>query len=221
MLWFSRVYREDLDEQIKNKSEEEIGYYNRNQDKTLSEMQEDYFESKGYITIYVCWTGSYPKLCQGCWRLIVNGKDYSYLIKDKKSMNTQGGYDHWVIDNYGLEDWKIVNNGLPAEYWIKDNLNWLKQITQDLKQNIKELQRKEEIDESDYIHIVDYTEQNDLDAPEIEFVDSDDLDLDMEFTHTEDPIKNKINEYCIWEVIFICVQQCDFREKSCGGCLDR
>ena len=42
------------------------------------------------------WSGSYPNLCSGEWRLVIDGKDVSDEIPDdlrKSEMNTYGSYE--------------------------------------------------------------------------------------------------------------------------------
>lgn len=76
------------------------------------------------------WTGSYPSLCFGVWRLYIDGKDKSDLIPEKlrrHPMDTAGMYQTWY-----LEDWEVVfenyEDGLECDDWIKENDFWISKI---------------------------------------------------------------------------------------------
>lgn len=69
------------------------------------------------------WTGSYPCLCSGEWRLTIGGVDWSNAIPiDKRysHMNTAGIYQSWHF-----EDWAEVfddyEDGLEFDEWIAEN----------------------------------------------------------------------------------------------------
>lgn len=79
------------------------------------------------------WTGSYPCLCSGTWILKVNGIDVSDVIPENKrhnDMDTYGWYEEWHF-----EDWEEVftsyESGLEEDDWIKENLEWLSEISND------------------------------------------------------------------------------------------
>ena len=66
------------------------------------------------------WTGEYPCLCCGEWRLTIGGVDWSNAIPiDKRysHMNTAGTYQEWHF-----EDWQEVfedyEDGLEFDEWI-------------------------------------------------------------------------------------------------------
>lgn len=76
------------------------------------------------------WTGSFPTLCLGVWKLYVDGKDKSNLIpRDLRDypMNTAGTYQTWHF-----EDWEEVfedcKDGLECDDWIKENDSWISKI---------------------------------------------------------------------------------------------
>lgn len=69
------------------------------------------------------WTGEYPCLCCGEWRLTIGGVDWSNAIPiDKRysHMNTAGTYQEWHF-----EDWQEVfedyEDGLEFDEWIAEN----------------------------------------------------------------------------------------------------
>lgn len=69
------------------------------------------------------WTGEYPCLCCGEWRLTIGGVDWSNAIPiDKRysHMNTVGTYQEWHF-----EDWQEVfedyEDGLEFDEWIAEN----------------------------------------------------------------------------------------------------
>ena len=71
----------------------------------------------------VIWTGSYPCLCSGEWRITINGIDWSNAIPvDKRyaPMDTAGTYQEWHF-----EDWEEVfedyEDGLEFDEWIAEN----------------------------------------------------------------------------------------------------
>jgi hypothetical protein len=80
------------------------------------------------------WSGSYPCLCYGKWKLVVNGVDVSNKIPKElreDSMNTYGTYQSWHFnEDYG-EEFEDYDDGLDCEDWIKENKEWLNEITTD------------------------------------------------------------------------------------------
>lgn len=82
--------------------------------------------------LFVQWTGFFPNLCRGEWKLFINQEDLSHLIPEEKrtkSMHIEGAsYLDFDID---LDDdeldalYKKYENGLTCEEWIEDNKDWL------------------------------------------------------------------------------------------------
>lgn len=80
------------------------------------------------------WTGSFPNLCIGEWKLIIDGNDLSDKIPEKirsDHMWTYGTYDTWHFDNNWNEVWETYTDGLPEEEWLEKNESWLSAITTD------------------------------------------------------------------------------------------
>lgn len=79
------------------------------------------------------WSGSYPCLCFGEWTLKVDGKNVSKKIPDdlrESSMNTYGTYQSWHFEDW-MEVFEDYEDGLDCEEWIKENDEWLSEITTD------------------------------------------------------------------------------------------
>ena len=80
------------------------------------------------------WSGGYPSLCCGSWKLIVNGKDVSKCIPRRsrnEPMYTYGKYQIWDFDDDYCEYFESYYNGLTENEWIKKNNYWLERITND------------------------------------------------------------------------------------------
>ena len=72
------------------------------------------------------WTGSYPCLCDGEWKLYINEIDYTNSIpidKQSEPMNTYGTYEEWHFEDW-LEVFEDYVDGLSFEDWIKEN-SWV------------------------------------------------------------------------------------------------
>ena len=80
------------------------------------------------------WSGSYPCLCSGEWTLFIDGKDMSDKIPKElrnESMNTNGVYSSWHFESDWEIEWNDYEEGLECEEWIKENKEWLDNITTD------------------------------------------------------------------------------------------
>lgn len=76
----------------------------------------------------VKWTGSYPCLCCGEWRILKNGIDVSQVIpNDITEMNTYGIYQSWHFDDNWIEVFEDYEDGLECDDWIKANA-WIDKI---------------------------------------------------------------------------------------------
>lgn len=74
--------------------------------------------------IEAIWTGGYPNLCSGEWKLIINGVDYTSAIPEEKRtqpMDTLGEYQRWSFDEDWSEDWEYYEDGLGFADWVKEN----------------------------------------------------------------------------------------------------
>lgn len=70
------------------------------------------------------WTGCFPTLCYGEWKLTVDGVDYSHLIPEDKRhspMETYGVYQSWHFENWS-EVFESYEDGLGFEDWLDENL---------------------------------------------------------------------------------------------------
>ena len=72
------------------------------------------------------WTGKWPCLCHGEWRIKVDGVDYSWVIPEDlrdRPMNTCGTYQAWHFENWN-DVWESYESGLECEDWIAKN-SWV------------------------------------------------------------------------------------------------
>ena len=80
------------------------------------------------------WTGKWPNLCCGQWKLYMDGKDISNKIPDNlktSEMNTYNIYKYWSFTRDWDEDYVTYANGLQKDEWIKENKEWLDTISTD------------------------------------------------------------------------------------------
>ena len=79
--------------------------------------------------ITVEWTGEWPNLCRGNWRIFKNNKNVSEYIPEElkiQPMETRKTYSFWSFDdNYSVE-WEDQIQGLSEKEWIKKNNFWIK-----------------------------------------------------------------------------------------------
>lgn len=98
------------------------------------------------------WTGHFPNLCRGKWKIKKDGCDLSrYIPKDlhDSPMNTEGSYERWHFTD-GWEDvWENYSDGLPFEDWIEENKKWVSKIAENPKE---QSQLYEAIREKDWRH---------------------------------------------------------------------
>lgn len=83
------------------------------------------------MSVKAYWSGRYPCLCYGTWRLIVDGEDVSDMIPEDlrdKPMNTFGTYSTWYFNDW-VEEFDSYEDGLTCEDWIRENDYWLSDIT--------------------------------------------------------------------------------------------
>lgn len=79
--------------------------------------------------LYVQWTGFFPNLCYGKWKLFINGEDCSEMIPEDRrnhSMYIEGAsvFDFDLLDD-GDALYEKYKDGLSCEAWIEDNREWL------------------------------------------------------------------------------------------------
>ena len=71
-------------------------------------------------TITVCWTGSWPSLCCGEWKIIINGIVLTGI--ENSSFGTEGDYDSWYFDENWSEVFETYFVGKPfSEEWLNTN----------------------------------------------------------------------------------------------------
>ena len=86
------------------------------------------------------WTGSFPSLCSGVWKLWVDGVNVSDKFPENlrnDEMNTYGTYYTWSFGNNWDEEWDMYEDGLEQDSWIKENNYWLSTITKDYEVKIQ------------------------------------------------------------------------------------
>lgn len=91
------------------------------------------------------WTGRYPSLCCGEWKLYRRVKyldeytkmfyheyeDISHMIPEDikhEPMYTLGVYEEWYFDNNNRETFGKYENGCDFEEWCKENESWIHNI---------------------------------------------------------------------------------------------
>lgn len=87
------------------------------------------------------WTGSYPSLCVGKWKLyrkyediLEDGSkdegydDISNLIPEElrhEPMDTLGVYSSWYFDSDYIEQFNDYTDGMNFKEWCKENESWI------------------------------------------------------------------------------------------------
>ena len=69
------------------------------------------------------WTGQYPCLCSGEWKLFIGDQDYSHMVPEDKRrshMNTAGVYSDWHFENW-TQVFEDYEDGLEFEEWLVEN----------------------------------------------------------------------------------------------------
>lgn len=99
---------------------------------SLEHFINDSNENNGW---YASWSGSYPCLCFGEWTLYHNGEKIDVEIPfQNEPANTYNKYAQWHFGEDYIENEKYYEDGLDEEEWIKENIEYLKQVTDDNKQ---------------------------------------------------------------------------------------
>ena len=77
------------------------------------------------------WTGKYPCLCYGEWKLYRDGVQLKLPEKiRKKHMNTLNVYNDWHFNADYDVHWETYMDGLDYEDWICANKDWLQYISE-------------------------------------------------------------------------------------------
>ena len=79
--------------------------------------------------IKVEWTGSWPCLCHGEWKLTIDGEDWSWIIPfPNEDANTYGTYSSWQFDENYLKEWDSYEDGLNCSEWLSANAVWIAKL---------------------------------------------------------------------------------------------
>ena len=77
---------------------------------------------------YAEWTGEYPNLCHGEWRLYRNEKELNVEIPFQGSpADTFGVYSEWWFENWS-EVFGDYEDGLSCKEWCEEYQEWLSKI---------------------------------------------------------------------------------------------
>lgn len=88
---------------------------------------------------YAYWSGSWPCLCYGEWTLYHNGEKIDVEIPFQgEPADTYGSYSQWSFggESGWDEEWEFYEDGLGEEAWIEENIEYLKQVTDDDEQYV-------------------------------------------------------------------------------------
>ena len=83
------------------------------------------------------WSGQRPALCSGEWLLLKDNVEMSFLIPEEirqVSMDTYNVYEKWNIGEDLSIYYTKYTDGLTCDDWIKKNLYWLENITNNRKE---------------------------------------------------------------------------------------
>ena len=79
--------------------------------------------------IKVEWTGGYPCLCCGEWKLIIDGKDMSLTIPfQNEDAGTYGEYSWWQFNKNYDEEWNSYEDGLNCSEWLSALAAWITEL---------------------------------------------------------------------------------------------
>ena len=71
------------------------------------------------------WSGSYPTLCYGSWKLTYNGVEVELPEEMKSSsMGTIGIYSSWHFEGWS-EVFEDYSDGLNESSWIEKHRSWV------------------------------------------------------------------------------------------------
>lgn len=91
----------------------------------------------------VTWSGRWPNLCSGEWRIMVDDVDYSSIIpEDQRTspMGTYKTYTYWHFSEDWEDIWADLTSGLKFPDWVKENpwVNKIPALAQDIYNAIQE-----------------------------------------------------------------------------------
>lgn len=80
------------------------------------------------MNISVDWTGSYPSLCFGEWKIFIDGIQLTGI--EKEDFQTDGSYATWGFTGDWDVDWDSYEDGLNEYEWteklLSEDINGLK-----------------------------------------------------------------------------------------------
>ena len=72
------------------------------------------------------WTGKWPNLCHGEWKLYFGDQELNipipFLCEPAETLNT---YSRWYFDDDWCDCWDSYEDGLPFEQWADKYKEWL------------------------------------------------------------------------------------------------
>lgn len=82
------------------------------------------------------WTGSFPNLCHGVWKLwhddeeipkdkILFNSNYDGVYWEGEPANTYGTYYDWSFGEDWIEEWHSYEHGLDCDEWCEEYSEWL------------------------------------------------------------------------------------------------
>ena len=72
------------------------------------------------------WTGHYPCLCSGEWKLFKDGNELDiYIPFHKTHAGTLGIYSSWSFGDDWCEEWDEYEDGLDCNAWCEEYSEWL------------------------------------------------------------------------------------------------
>lgn len=76
------------------------------------------------------WTGGFPALCSGEWRIYKNGEllNIEPPFGDNPA-DTYGEYSNWYFNDDYMEETEYYEDGLDVYEWIEEYKGWLQTLT--------------------------------------------------------------------------------------------
>lgn len=87
----------------------------------------------------VSYSGVYPNLCSGTWK--IRHKGMLVYIYERRDFNTYGVYDTWEFNDNWSEEWSSYYDGLGIDEWVE------KVMSYDINDLKKQLSKVMEVNE--------------------------------------------------------------------------